>query len=75
MVGKPITDAEVEKEIAELLQDDMVRLAKKEMRLQYKRRQYMYALRSMKRRGEALANDGVTMENIESLMFGQSENE
>lgn len=65
-----LTDAEVELEIERLLQSEEVQLAKKEIRIKYKRRQYMYQLRNMEKRGKQLASDGVTMENIESKLFG-----
>lgn len=54
---KPLTDDEVEAEIAELLRDPDVILAKAEAREKNRRRQYMYQLRCMKRRGEQIRND------------------
>lgn len=65
-----LTDEQVEIEISRLLQSDDVKLAKKETQIKYKRRQYMYQLRSMEKRGKQLAKDGVTLENIESRLFG-----
>jgi hypothetical protein len=53
-----------------LLRSDAVQLAKKEIRIKYKRRQYMYQLRNMEKRGKQLRADGITMENIESELFG-----
>lgn len=64
------TDAQVEQEIERLLQSEAVKLAKKEQRILYRRRQYMYQLRNMEKRGKQLAADGVTMENIEARLFG-----
>lgn len=52
MAREFLTDEQVEEEIERLLKDDDVKLAKKEMRIRYKRRQYMYQLRNMKKRGE-----------------------
>ena len=49
------TDFEVEQEIKRLLNSDNVKLAKKEQRILYKRRQYMYGLRNLEKRGQALA--------------------
>lgn len=68
-----LTDEQVEEEIANLLKDDDVKLAKKEIRIRYKRRQYMYQLRNMKKRGEELANMGLTLDNIEEMMVGEDE--
>ena len=67
-----LTDEQVEMEISRLLQSDAVQLAKKEIRIKYKRRQYMYQLRNMEKRGKQLKADGVTLENIESKLFGET---
>ena len=65
-----MTDEQVELEISRLLRSDAVQLAKKEIRIKYKRRQYMYQLRNMEKRGKQLKADGITMENIESELYG-----
>ena len=65
-----MTDEQVEMEIARLLNSDDVRLAKKETRIKLRRRQYMYSLRCMEKRGKQLAQDGITMDNIEEKLFG-----
>lgn len=65
-----MTDEQVEMEIARLLNSDDVRLAKKETRIKLRRRQYMYQLRCMEKRGRQLAQDGITMDNIEEKLFG-----
>ena len=70
-----LTDEQVEIEIERLLDSDDVRLAKKEMRIKLKRRQYMYSLRCMEKRGKQLAEIGVTMENIEEKLFGSFDDE
>lgn len=75
MAREFLTDEQVEEEIAILLDNEYVKLAKKEIRIRYKRRQYLYQLRNMKKHGEVLANMGVTMENMEEVMFGELENE
>ena len=64
------TDEQVEQEISRLLSSADVQLAKKEVRIKYKRRQYMYQLRNMEKRGKQLRKDGITMENIEEKLFG-----
>lgn len=70
-----LTDEQVEYEIERLLQSEEVQLAKKEIRIKYKRRQYMYQLRNMEKRGKQLAEQGVTLENMESVLFGEVEDE
>ena len=67
-----LTDEQVELEIAKLLASENVLLAKKEIRVKYKRRQYMYQLRSMERRGKQLAAQGITLDNIEEMLFGEN---
>ena len=71
--GKFMTDEMVEIEIAKLQASDAVKLAKKEQNIKYRRRQYMYMLRNMEKRGKQLASEGITMENIESKLFGEME--
>lgn len=68
-----LTDEQVEIEIARLLDTEEVQLAKKEIRIKYKRRQYMYQLRNMEKRGRQLKADGITLENIEMELFGEEE--
>lgn len=68
-----LTDEQVELEIERLLSSEEVQLAKKEIRIKYKRRQYMYQLRNMEKRGKELMNDGVTLENMEEMLFGSGE--
>lgn len=67
-----LTDEQVEIEIERLLNSDEVKLAKKETQLKYKRRQYMYGLRTMERRGRELAGQGITIDNIEERLFGSN---
>ena len=68
-----LTDEQVEIEIARLLESDHVKLAKREMRIKQKRRQYMYSLRSMEKRGKELSQRGITMENIEQMFEGDDD--
>jgi hypothetical protein len=68
-----LTDEQVEQEIERLLDSDEVKLAKREIRIKYKRRQYMYQLRNMEKRGYELADKGITMGNIEAKLFGKTE--
>ena len=66
-----LTDEQVEIEIERLLNSDDVKLAKKETRIKLRRRQYMYSLRTMEKRGKELAKQGITLDNIEEELFGE----
>lgn len=70
MVKEILTDEQVELEIAKLLKSEEVQLAKKETSIKYKRRQYMYQLRSMEKRGKQLKANGITLDNMEQRLFG-----
>ena len=70
-----LTDEQVELEIERLLKSEDVKLAKKETRIKLKRRQYMYQLRCMEKRGKELAELGVTLENMEEMLFGEDSEE
>lgn len=66
-----LTDEQVEVEIERLLNSDDVKLAKKETRIKLRRRQYMYSLRTMEKRGKELSKQGITLENMEEKLFGE----
>lgn len=68
MAKEFLTDEAVEEEIARLTLSDEVRLARRELRLKYKRRQQLYTLRALEKRGRELAEAGVTIDNIDELM-------
>lgn len=70
MAKEWLTDQEVEMEIDSLRTSPMVQLARKEQHLQYKRRQVLYNLRSLEKRGCKLAEKGITIDNIEMMLFG-----
>ena len=70
-----LSDAQVELEIERLLESEEVLLAKAEQRIKNRRRQYLYSLRTMERRGKQLMADGITMENIVSRLFPENEEE
>jgi hypothetical protein len=55
MAREFMTDEAVEEEIARLLASPLVKLAKREEAIRYRRRQYMYTLRSYEKKGKALA--------------------
>ena len=73
MAKEWLTDAEVEMEIERLRTSPMVQLARKEQHILYKRRQALYNLRSLEKRGKQLVKKGITMDNIEDMLFGDSE--
>lgn len=62
-----LTDEQVEKEIERLLESPLVKLAKKEERIRYKRRQYLYQLRSLERRGRELQKSGITLDILNGI--------
>jgi hypothetical protein len=62
-----LTDEQVEREIAKLQESPLVKLAKKDELIRYRRRQYLYKLRGYEKKGKELAKSGITMEMLESL--------
>lgn len=65
-----LTDEQVEAEISRLSKSEDVKLTKQETRIKNRRRQYMYQLRVMEKRGKELAELGITSENMEQMLFG-----
>ena len=63
-----ITDEAVEKEIEELRESPYVALARRELRLKYKARQKLYALRNLEKRGKELAAIGITVDTIDEYL-------
>lgn len=62
-----LTDEQVEAEIERLRNSDMVKLARKEAYVRYQRRQKLYQLRTLEKRGKELAAAGITMEILQEL--------
>ena len=62
-----LTDESVEEEIARLQASPYVRLAKKEEAIRNRRRQYMYCLRVYEKKGRQLADEGVTMDDLDAM--------
>lgn len=62
-----LTDEEVEAEIERLNASDAVALARREARLRYKRRQYLYQLRDLEKKGNALLKAGITREVLDAM--------
>ena len=57
-----LTDEQVEAEIARLNASEAVALARYEQRVKYRRRQYLYQLRDLEKKGKALMAAGITRE-------------
>lgn len=55
---KWLSDEMVEEEIARLTQSPYVKLARAKQRQDYRRRQYLYQLRDLEKRGKKLDNEG-----------------
>ena len=62
-----LTDEAVEQEIERLLESPLVKLAKKDELIRYRRRQYLYKLRGYEKKGKELAKAGITIEMLEAL--------
>lgn len=62
-----LTDEEVEAEIEELNSSPYVALARRQQRLEYRRRQRLYLLRDLEKRGRALAAAGITREKLDEM--------
>lgn len=62
-----LTDEQVEREIKRLLESPLVALARKEQRIRYRRRQYLYQLRNFEKKGADLEKAGITMEILNGL--------
>lgn len=65
-----LTDEQVEEEIAKLQDSPLVKLARKEERIRYQRRQYLYTLRQYEKKGKELAASGITMEILDKIAKG-----
>lgn len=69
-----LTDEAVEREIAKLTVSEEVKLARRELRLKYKRRQTLYTLRNLAKRGKELKESGITLDNIDAMIaFAEAE--
>ena len=67
MAREFLTDEQVEEEIDRLRESPLVKLARRERRLQYKRRQYLYQLRELEKHGRQLQNAGITLEMLDGM--------
>lgn len=62
-----LTDEQVEAEIERLNASPAVALARRERALQYRRRQYLYQLRDLEKKGKALMAAGITREILDAM--------
>ena len=62
-----LTDEQVEQEIERLTKSPLVALARYEQRVRYRRRQYLYQLRDLEKKGRALEKAGITREVLNGL--------
>lgn len=62
-----LTDEQVEREIERLTNSPLVALARYEQRVKYRRRQYLYQLRDLEKKGMALEKAGITREVLNGL--------
>lgn len=62
-----LTDEQVEREIERLTNSEAVRLARREQRIKYRRRQYLYQLRDLEKKGKALMDAGITMDLLDDM--------
>lgn len=62
-----LTDDQVEAEIARLTASEAVKLARYEEKLRYRRRQYLYKLRDLEKKGKALMEAGITREVLDAM--------
>lgn len=67
------SDEEVELEIHRLQRSPAVKLAKKELNIKNRRRQYLSQLKLLEKRGQKLMDQGIDFDNIEAMLFGSSE--
>ena len=70
-----LTDEQVEAEIARLNASEAVALARREMRLRYRRRQRLYQLRDLEKKGQALMAAGITREVLDAMYDSLNEEE
>lgn len=62
-----LTDEEVEIEIERLSASPLVALARQEQRIRYRRRQYLYILRNLEKKGKQLKAQGITKEKLDEM--------
>lgn len=74
MAREILTNEQIEAETELLSKSEYVRLARKYNLLKVeKQRKRLYALRNLEKCGKELAAMGITVENIEEIMFSDAE--
>jgi hypothetical protein len=68
-----LTDEQVEAEIERLNKSEAVALARRETRLKYRRRQRLYQLRDLEKKGKALMAAGITREVLDAMYASDEE--
>ena len=67
MAKEFLTDEQVEADIERLRVSPLVALARREQRIKYGRREYLYQLRGLEKKGKALAEAGITMDILNDV--------
>ena len=67
MAKEFLSDEQVEREIDRLNASPEVALARRYQRLKYRRRQYLYQLRDLEKKGKALEAAGITREVLDEM--------
>ena len=62
-----LTDEQVEQEIERLRESPLVALARREQRIRYRRRQFLYQLRDLEKKGRALEKAGINMDVLNAM--------
>ena len=62
-----LTDEQVEEEIVRLNTSPAVALARYEQRCKYRKRQYLYTLRDLEKKGNALISAGITRDMLNAM--------
>lgn len=70
-----LTDEQVEAEIERLNKSEAVALARRKARLEYRRRQRLYNLRDLEKKGKALMAAGITREVLDAMYSEDSVDE
>ena len=68
-----LTDEQVEAEIERLNKSEAVALARRETRLKYRRRQRLYQLRDLEKKGKALMEAGINREVLDAMYASDEE--
>ncbi|WP_195640619.1 hypothetical protein [Flavonifractor plautii] len=63
-----LTDEQVEQEIERLRNSPYVALARKEQYVRCQRRQALYSLRHLEKKGKSLAASGITMDMLDATL-------